>query len=169
MVHAAAGGFAGYIRACVDHVMSVSLLRHNYFWSVYLKGCYTRDSCPEYLKEANFARLKAGLVENIETWTGTVTECLASQREPLTAFVLLDHMDWMALRPSLLEDEWAQIFTVAAPGARAIFRSGGPDASFLPLSVSRRLSFASERAAALHRQDRVGTYGSFHIAHFANA
>jgi S-adenosylmethionine-diacylglycerol 3-amino-3-carboxypropyl transferase len=168
MVHAASGGFAGFIRSCLDHVMSVSLLRQNYFWSVYLNGCYTRESCPEYLKEANFARLKAGLVNNIETFTGTVTECLTSQREPVTAFVLLDHMDWMAPEPRLLEEEWAQIFVVAAPGARVIFRSGGPDARFLPVSVLRRLAFARERAAALHRQDRVGTYGSFHIARFAN-
>jgi S-adenosylmethionine-diacylglycerol 3-amino-3-carboxypropyl transferase len=168
MVHAAAGGFGGFIRACLDHVMSVSLLSRNYFWSVYLQGRYTRESCPEYLKEANFALLKAGLVENIETWTGTVTDCLARQSEPVTAFVLLDHMDWMALRPRLLEEEWAQIFAVAAPGARVIFRSGGPDAGFLPVSICRRLTFFRERAAALHRQDRVGTYGSFHIANFAS-
>ncbi|HWW95197.1 MAG TPA: BtaA family protein [Vicinamibacteria bacterium] len=168
MVHAASGGFAGFIYGCLDHVMSVSLLRQNYFYSVYLNGRYTRDSCPEYLKEANFARLKAGLVDRIETFTGTVTECLARQEEPVTAFVLLDHMDWMVPQPRLLEEEWAGIFAIAAPGARVIFRSGGPDARFLPTSILRRLAFARERAAALHRQDRVGTYGSFHIASFAN-
>jgi S-adenosylmethionine-diacylglycerol 3-amino-3-carboxypropyl transferase len=77
-------------------------------------------------------------------------------------------MDWMVLQPRLLEEEWARIFAIAAPGARVIFRSGGPDARFLPDSILRRLAFARERAAALHRQDRVGTYGSFHIARFAN-
>ena len=49
-------------------------------------------------------------------------------------------------------------------GARVIFRSGAPDARFLPPSVRRRLVFDVERAERLHRQDRVGTYASFHIA-----
>jgi len=54
-------------------------------------------------------------------------------------------------------------------GARVIFRSGGPDEGFLPLSVLRRLGFERERAKRLHRQDRVGTYASFHIARLAPA
>jgi S-adenosylmethionine-diacylglycerol 3-amino-3-carboxypropyl transferase len=164
MVRGGAGGFKGFIRDTLDHVMSLTLLRDNYFWSVYLTGRYGRESCPEYLKRPNFERLKAGLVQNIEARTGTVTACLRAQREPFTAFVLLDHMDWLVEKPRLLEEEWDQIFASAAPGARVIFRSGGKDASFLPSGVLRRLRFDRERAALLHRQDRVGTYGSFHIA-----
>jgi hypothetical protein len=61
------------------------------------------------------------------------------------------------------------IFLAAGLGTRVIFRSGGPDARFLPVSVLRRLHFERERAERLHRQDRVGTYGSFHIARFAPA
>jgi S-adenosylmethionine-diacylglycerol 3-amino-3-carboxypropyl transferase len=164
MVHELSGGFVGFMRDCMDHVMSVALLRDNYFWSVYATGRYSRESCPEYLKTQNFAALKAGLVENVRTVTGTVTECLRSEHERLTAFVLLDHMDWLVGAPNLLEEEWREILAAAAPGARAIFRSGGPDASFLPPRVSERLRFDTERAATLHRQDRVGTYTSFHIA-----
>ncbi len=169
MVHESVGGFAGFLRDCLDHVMSVALLRENYFWSVYLNGRYERLQCPEYLKPANFARLKAGLVERIGTFTGTVTACLAEEREPFTAYVLLDHMDWLVREPRLLAEEWERIFATAAPGARVIFRSGGRDERFLPMSVLRRLVFERERADRLHRQDRVGTYGSFHIAGFAPA
>ena len=50
------------------------------------------------------------------------------------------------------------------PRGRVIFRSGGRDAAFLPRRVRDRLSFEPDLAARLHRQDRVGTYGSFHIA-----
>jgi S-adenosylmethionine-diacylglycerol 3-amino-3-carboxypropyl transferase len=167
MVRERPGGFPAFLRECMDHVLSVALLRENYFWSVYLKGAYTRDSCPEYLKEANFERLKGGLVDRVETFTGTVTDCLARQREPLTAFVLLDHMDWLAAHPRLLEEEWRWIFRSAAPGARVIFRSGAADVRFMPVSVLERLVFDRERALALHRRDRVGTYASFHIARFA--
>jgi len=158
------GGFPGFLRGCMDHVMSVALLRENYFWSVYLNGRYSRESCPRYLQQESFLRLKAGLVDNVRSFTGTVTACLARQSEPITAFVLLDHMDWMASNPRLLEEEWAGIFRSAGPGARVIFRSGARDEFFLPLTVLRRLRFERERAAALHRRDRVGTYASFHIA-----
>jgi S-adenosylmethionine-diacylglycerol 3-amino-3-carboxypropyl transferase len=161
------GGFPAYVRECFDHVMSVALLRDNYFWSVYLTGSYSKESCPRYLQEASFARLKSGLVDNVQTFTGTVTQCLAREEEPLTALVLLDHMDWLVAHPRLLEEEWAGIFRVARGDARVIFRSGGRDELFLPLSVLHRLRFDRERAAELHRRDRVGTYASFHIARLA--
>jgi len=163
------GGFRGYLRDCLDHVMSVTLLRDNYFWHVYLTGRYEQERCPEYLRRANFERLKKGLVENVRVEMGTVTDCLARQTEPITAFVLLDHMDWLVREPTLIEEEWSRIFAVAGPGARVIFRSGAPDARFLPPSVAQRVAFDTERAAALHRRDRVGTYGSFHIGHLAPA
>jgi len=169
MVLERSGGFPAFLRDCLDHVMRVALLRENYFWSVYLTGCYTSESCPRYLEPASFARLKAGLVDNVASFTGTVTECLAREREKVTAFVLLDHMDWLIAHPRLIEEEWAGIFRVADPAARVIFRSGGRDAWFLPLAVLRRLRFERERAEALHLRDRVGTYGSFHIARFAHA
>jgi S-adenosylmethionine-diacylglycerol 3-amino-3-carboxypropyl transferase len=169
MVLARPGGFPDFLRGCLDHVMSVGLLRQNYFWSVYLNGFYTRESCPEYLKAGNFTRLKGGLVDRVETFTGTVTDCLARPQPAFDAFVLLDHMDWLATRPRLLEEEWQGIFRASAPGARVIFRSGGEDVSFLPVSVLRRLRFERERAEELHRRDRVGTYASFHIASLAPA
>jgi S-adenosylmethionine-diacylglycerol 3-amino-3-carboxypropyl transferase len=165
LVAARPGGVVAYLRECLDHVVRVALLRENYFWSVYIRGRYTHESCPEYLKRESFARLKAGLVDRIEVRTGTVTESLAAGAGPFTAFVLLDHMDWMAAKPALLGEEWRRIFAAAAPGARVIFRSGSSDASFLPEAVRERLRFERERALGLHRRDRVGTYGSFHIAH----
>ena len=165
----ARGGVAGFLRRSFDHVMSVGLFRDNYFWSVYVNGRYTPESCPEYLKPSNFDRLKAGLVENVRSETATVTDYLAHDDDGFSAFVLLDHMDWLVQNPRLLEEEWARIFAASRPGARVIFRSGGTDARFLPVSVARRLVFDAERANRLHRQDRVGTYGSFHIARLAAA
>jgi S-adenosylmethionine-diacylglycerol 3-amino-3-carboxypropyl transferase len=165
----AAGGLPAFLRRCLDHVMSVALLRDNYFWSVYVTGRYRRDCCPEYLKPESFARLKSGLVDNVRCVTSTVTDCLRQDREGFGAFVLLDHMDWLANTPHVLEEEWEQIFAAARPGARVIFRSGSSSARFLPVSVARRLLFEPERAKILHARDRVGTYGSFHIARLAPA
>jgi S-adenosylmethionine-diacylglycerol 3-amino-3-carboxypropyl transferase len=161
------GGVVGYLRACLDHVLTVALLRENYFWAVYLNGSYEHEACPEYLKRSNFERLRAGLVDNISIRTMTVSQALAADEEPFTAFVLLDHMDWLVRHPWLLEEEWSHIFARSAAGARIIFRSGARDASFLPVAAVRRLIFDHERAEALHRRDRVGTYGSFHVARVA--
>lgn len=165
LVAARPGGVVAYLRECLDHVVRVALLRDNYFWGVYIRGRYTRESCPEYLKREAFERLRAGLVDRIEVRTGTVTESLARDAGPFTAFVLLDHMDWMARKPALLAEEWRRLLAAAAPGARVIFRSGAREAWFLPAAARERLRFDRERAAELHRRDRVGTYGSFHIAH----
>jgi S-adenosylmethionine-diacylglycerol 3-amino-3-carboxypropyl transferase len=165
LVAARPGGVVAYLRECLDHVIGVALLRDNYFWNVYIRGHYTHESCPEYLKRDQFARLQAGLVDRVSLHTGTVTDSLAAGGERFTAFVLLDHMDWMARRPALLLEEWRRIFAAAAPGARLIFRSGSREASFLPGAVRERLRFEHDRAQAIHRLDRVGTYGSFHIAH----
>ena len=164
MVASAPGGIAGYLRSCLDHVMSVALLRENYFWSVYITGSYPRGHCPEYLKPAPFARLKGGLVDNVSIRTGLLADVVGRSDATYSVFVLLDHMDWLAGAPSALEGEWRELAAKAEPGARVIFRSGASDASFLPESVLARLRFDERRATALHRLDRVGTYGSFHIA-----
>ena len=164
LVASAPGGIAGYLRSCLDHVMSVALLRENYFWSVYITGSYAREHCPEYLKAVPFARLKGGLVDNISIRTGLLADVVGRSDATYSVFVLLDHMDWLAATPSALEAEWRELAAKADPGARFIFRSGARDASFLPRSVLARLLFDEPRAAELHRLDRVGTYGSFHIA-----
>ncbi len=158
---------AAFMLLSLDRVLATVPFRENYFWSVYLRGRYTRESCPEYLKPENVAALKRGLAARVSLRTATVTRCLRDDDEPFSAFVLLDHMDWLTRRPQALAEEWQMIFARARPGARVLFRSAGPDASFLPASVTERLHFDHERAAELHRQDRVGTYGSFHIARIA--
>jgi S-adenosylmethionine-diacylglycerol 3-amino-3-carboxypropyl transferase len=164
LVASCPGGIAGYLRSCLDHVMSVALLRENYFWSVYITGSYARGHCPEYLKPGPFERLKTGLVDNVSIRTGLLVDVVGRSDATYSVFVLLDHMDWLAGAPSALEAEWRELAARAEPGARVIFRSGASDASFLPRSVYERLRFDEPRAATLHRLDRVGTYGSFHIA-----
>ena len=90
--------------------MALCPLRDNYFWRVYVTGRYSRESCPEYLKRPNFLRLKAGLVDRVQSFDGTVTQCLAAATRPFDAFVLLDHMDWLARHQGALQDEWSRIF-----------------------------------------------------------
>lgn len=167
------GGVSGFIRSAVQYVFCELPLADNYFWHVYMTGRYRRDCCPEYLKQENFERLKGGLADRIATHTTTVTKFLQSHDEPVSRFVLLDHMDWMSsYHPDALVEEWEAIRERAAPGARILLRSAHEKPAYLdeirvgpeqrPLRQAFR--FMDEVADALQPQDRVHTYAGFVIA-----
>jgi len=97
--------------------------------------------------------------------TSTITEFLQAHPGVYSHFVLLDHLDWLAWhdKEALLE-EWRQIFRNSGQGTKILFRSAGPDLSFLPVEVTAKLRFFPELTQPLHQRDRVGTYGSLHLA-----
>jgi S-adenosylmethionine-diacylglycerol 3-amino-3-carboxypropyl transferase len=168
-------GVAGFIQEAIEYVARHLPIRTNYFWALYLRGAYTGECCPEYLRRDNFLALKSGLVDRVEPRTMTVTEFLKGHDAPVSRFVLLDHMDWMSsYYPEALAEEWEAILTRATPDARVIFRSAHADPAWLralPVAhagavrpLQERLVFHPELAVALTRQDRVHTYAGFHIA-----
>lgn len=173
------GGIGKFVHDCVEAVFCELPLKDNYFWRVYMKGKYTRECCPEYLKADNFQRLKSGLVERVSTHTTSVQSFLDKHPGTISRFVLLDHMDWLSdhLFP-LLELEWQSIIDRAAPSTRIIWRSGGLRTDFLDrvhvrkngheVALPTLLKLNPELAAELHEKDRVHTYGSFYIADLAN-
>jgi S-adenosylmethionine-diacylglycerol 3-amino-3-carboxypropyl transferase len=157
------GGVPGFVRDAIDYVFRALPVWTNYFWSLYLRGRYSRGCLPEYLKPENFARLKAGRCEAVVPHTATVTGFLRATDERISRFVLLDHMDWMsALRPQALIEEWQAILARATPDARVIFRSARAQPSYLAL-LPAHLEFHPQLAARLAREDRVHTYAGFHI------
>lgn len=169
------GGIAGFIQDRIEAVFKSMPLKDNYFWRVYLTGQYTPECCPEYLKARNFDALKSGVVEKIQSTTNTVEGFLATHDEPISRFVLLDHMDWLYDRfPERLASEWQSILNRATSDARILWRSAALSVDFVdPLVVraeGRRvrigdlLTYRPELASELHDRDRVHTYGSFYIA-----
>ena len=169
------GGLIEFIQECMESVFARLPMKDNYFWRVYMNGSYTRECCPEYLKEENFAPLKDGLVERISTHTDSVQAFLAKHDGNISRFVLLDHMDWLSDRFfPLLESEWQAIVNRAAKNTRIIWRSGGMRTDFIRQvqvnhggkmqSVDELLRYQEELADELHPKDRVHTYGSFFIA-----
>lgn len=169
------GGVAKLIRDALDAVLLELPFHDNYFWRVYVQGHYTPECCPEYLKAANFERLRAGLLDRLHIHTCTVTDLLTEEERQFSKFVLLDHMDWMAYKdPPALAAEWNALLARARPGSRVIFRSAGLRSTFVDhLQLRHRgrehrldhlLRFHTEKAAQLHARDRVHTYGSFYIA-----
>ncbi len=158
------GGVIGYIRDNFKQICTEISLRDNYFWRVYLTGSYTRTCCPNYLKKENFALLRDNL-NHIHTYNTTLTEFLKCHPGPYSHFILLDHQDWLAWHdPRGLEQEWQYILNNSRPGSKILMRSAGPDVSFIPKIAKNSLRFSPKLTAPLHRQDRVGTYGSFHFA-----
>lgn len=167
------GGVAGFIRAAIEYIFRHIPVSTNYFWSVYLRGHYTPECCPEYLKPDNFEALKDGLVDRIAPHTCTVTRFLQGTDERFSKFVLLDHMDWMSsYYPDALAEEWTEILRHATADARVIFRSAHAAPAYLdPIRVNGGrtrlldvLAFQPALAAALQPLDRVHTYAGFHIA-----
>lgn len=172
------GGIAGFIEDMIRFVFTSLPVHDNYFWRVYLTGEYTADCCPDYLRPENFARLKAGLVDRIEIHHCSVASYLERHEQPISRFVLLDHMDWLStLDCPWLQQEWQAIVRRATPDARLLWRSAGRRSDFvdrLEVEVAGQrqrvgdlLHYHTEWAAELHQLDRVHTYGSFFIADLA--
>jgi S-adenosylmethionine-diacylglycerol 3-amino-3-carboxypropyl transferase len=101
----------------------------------------------------------------IRTYDTTLTAFLQKNPGEYTHFILLDHQDWMAHHaPDELEEEWKHILDNSVPGAKILMRSAGMDASFLPSLAKQALRFFPQITRRLHLKDRVGTYGSTHLA-----
>jgi S-adenosylmethionine-diacylglycerol 3-amino-3-carboxypropyl transferase len=158
------GGLGGYVRDKLRRVMTELPIRENYFWRVYLNGRYSPQCCPAYLRPKHFETLAARVIR-VQTHTTSLTSHLRRHPGPYSHFVLLDHQDWLAAHdPAALLEEWEAIVASAAPGAKVLMRSAGLDLSFVPAAVRSRLTLRPDLAEPLHATDRVGTYGSLHLA-----
>ncbi|NEQ64933.1 MAG: BtaA family protein [Symploca sp. SIO2D2] len=168
-------GVAEFVEERCREVFSELPIGDNYFWQVFIKGKYTPNCCPEYLKEENFQLLKAGLVDCISTHTDTVAQFLEHNDIDISHFVLLDHMDWLSnYQYAELEREWQAIVNRSGKKSRILFRSACFEVEYLnPICVSVQgrkstladiLEYEHDLAQQLHPQDRVHTYGSFYIA-----
>lgn len=159
-----AGGVPEYLVAKLRRVFTQTPMRENYFWRVYVRGSYTRECCPNYLKEENFAVLRER-VHRVRVVTGSLTDFLRCDPGRFTHVTLLDHQDWLAGHdPLALDAEWRALLDRSAARARILLRSAGRVLDFLPAWLPDRLRFAPERTEPLHLLDRVGTYGSLHLA-----
>ncbi|MBK1703992.1 DUF3419 family protein [Halochromatium glycolicum] len=169
-------GVAGFVRESIDYVFGQLPVWTNYFWAVYVRGRYTQDCCPEYLKPDNFSALKAGLADCIQLHTATVSELLTTTEQRFSKYVLLDHMDWMSsYAPEALTEEWRLVLKRARADARIIFRSAHAAPAYLQdleLGAGHGrlrdcLRFHPDLSARMQPLDRVHTYAGFHIADVA--
>ncbi len=167
------GGVAGFVRDAIGYIACELPARTNYFYALYVHGEYDIDCCPEYLTRGGFQALRDGLVDRVVPSTTTVTDFLRRHEEPISRYVLLDHMDWMSGHdPLALQEEWDMMLARAQAGTRILFRSAHSEPAYLSRvtvggtrrPLRRSLHFHDDLARALTREDRVHTYAGFHIA-----
>ncbi|MCB9076172.1 MAG: BtaA family protein [Anaerolineaceae bacterium] len=157
-------GVVGYVRDNLKRVFTEVLMHENYFWRVYLTGSYSRSCCPNYLKPANLDLLQANN-DRIESHTTTLAGFLKENPGNYSHFILLDHQDWLAWHdPNALREEWQLILENSQVGTKILMRSAGSDINFIPNSIQTSLRFFPQLTLPLHQLDRVGTYGSLHLA-----
>lgn len=83
----------------LDPVVKHSLLRNdNYHYHLCLKGKYSRESCPLYLKPEGFEALKrngAKALDSFRLHTDSIVNVLRGLADDsLTHAIVMDHMDW---------------------------------------------------------------------------
>jgi len=161
------GGLLGFLQDRMRRVFTELPVHSNYFWRVYVKGSYSRECAPEYLREENFEKLRAGMA-HLHVTTSTISDYLRANPKPFTHFILLDHQDWLANNnPEALREEWELILDNAGDGAQILMRSAGPEVDFLPEFAMQALQFHPERTSPLNDRIRVGTYWSLHLGTIA--
>jgi S-adenosylmethionine-diacylglycerol 3-amino-3-carboxypropyl transferase len=152
------------VRSKIKHVLTRVPIADNYFWRAYLMGCYDSDCCPRYLRPEN-GHLLAKRTERVTMHNQSLSNFLREHPGRYTHFVLLDHQDWLAANdPVALREEWELILQNSAMGARILMRSAGTNVDFIPEDIRRKLDFRDDLTASVHLRDRVGTYGSTHLA-----
>ncbi len=161
-----AGGIPGFLQAKLEQVFTEIPFWENYFWQVYMRGSYTRECRPNYLREEHQPVLR-DRVDRIKTHSSTIANFLREHPAAYSHYVLLDHQDWMAAhRPEALAEEWQLILENSRPGTAILMRSASPEIDFIPAFARERLDLVDEaRTEALHQRDRVGTYGCTLFAH----
>jgi len=185
-----------FMKKSLEYALTELLISENYHWRVYFTGSYTKEICPEYLKESNFNKLKSGLVDNISLHTCTITEFLQKYpQKDISKFILLDHMvrfyptlpkwpsintfclkDWMSDKPELLAEEWQEIITHCTPNAQMLWRSAAKETDFVfntpvthkgeKVKLGDIIIPNRKLAEKLHKEDRVHTYTSFYIGNY---
>lgn len=158
------GGVGRYMTDAVRHVFTQLDIRQNYFWRVYMDGYYTKECCPNYLKEAHYDTLR-NRVNRVQTHTTSVSQFLRNNPGQYSHYVLLDHQDWLAANDvPALEEEWHYILKNSRPGTKILLRSAALYIDFFPSFVNERVDWVpQEELAESHKQDRVGTYGSVYL------
>ncbi len=157
------GGVGKFAEERLRYIFTELPIQDNYFWYLYTHGHYSKQNCPEYLREENFEILSKN-EQKLQTHTCTIQSFLEQHPNTYSHYILLDHQDWLAhYAPDILMKEWKEILKNSTSGTKILLRSASRSIDFFPDFVMEAVDF-SPMAAETHQNDRVGTYGSTYLA-----
>lgn len=164
---ASGGDPAALIRRRIEKLACDFPISENYFaWQAFGRRYDTEDrgAVPAYLQEETY-KIVRQRTDRVETHLASMTDFLAGQpAQSLDRYVLLDAQDWM--NEEQITALWCQITRTAAPEARVIFRTAGPDSPLerkLPADVIGRWQYDTDNVQAYFDADRSSIYGGFHV------
>lgn len=150
-----------YVARTLDGVAEHSSLRNsNYFYYNCMTGHFLRDNCPSYLKEENFAKLKAGMIGGLEVVTGTFMDELKARK--YTKVILMDHLDWMDDATS--KNVAVTLGQQVLPGGIVIWRSAALTPPYAAQIAKQGFEVRCIQRADQGYMDRVNMYSSFYVA-----
>lgn len=149
-----------FIVGSLSTVFKEYKLSENYFWYLYINGNYSKETCPNYLKQENFELLKQNSVK-VNLITDTFYNVLEESADnSYTHIILLDHFDWFWKDKDTQLKVWNQIKRVAKPNAKILFRSAASSRDYLIPEIQYEIEFRDDLTRSFSNRGRVGTYGS---------
>ncbi|MFZ4543688.1 MAG: DUF3419 family protein [Saprospiraceae bacterium] len=156
-------GAFGFIQSRMHNVFTQIPFSENYFWKVYIEGHYSKDCCPNYLKDEHYEDIQQNR-KKVKTYNATLSSFLQDHPGWYSHFVLLDHQDWLAHHyPDALEEEWKLILNNSRKGTKILLRSASEEVNFFPDFIKESVVFEKEKTSEMHKKDRVGTYASVYL------
>ncbi len=135
-------------------------LSQNYFWYLYIKGQYSKETCPNYLNEENFELLHQN-VGKVKLVTDTFYNQLKNSPDnSYSHIILLDHFDWFWEDKETQLKVWNEIKRVAKPKAKILFRSAASNRNYLIPEIQNEIVYRDDLTSGFTNRGRVGTYGS---------
>ena len=153
------GKTAEYIAATLDPLPKRSLFKDdNYFYHVCLQSCYSRDSCPAYLKKENYEQLSsAKALDAFRIHTDYLQEVMKDlEPDSITKAILMDHADWFDTNGETLLDEIQSLKRVVKSGGKVLFRSAAKSPWYVALFEDQ--GFQCERVSIRELGQSIDRY-----------
>lgn len=149
-----------FIVGSLNTVFKEFPISQNYFWYLYIKGQYSKKTCPNYLKEENFELLRQN-VSKINLVTDTFFNQLKNSHDnSYSHIILLDHFDWFWQDTETQLKVWTEIKRVAKPNAKILYRSAASNRYYLIPEIQNEIDYRDDLTSGFTNRGRVGTYGS---------
>jgi betaine lipid synthase len=149
-----------YFYRCIDNVFTNVLMSDNHFYYNILNGRYSKKTCPAYLKEENFLKLKnTDMLDHLIISTDYFVNEVRKRK--YDKVILMDHIDWLDNKSA--SELVKALYDHVNTNGVMILRS----ASLCPFYISlfKDIGFTASELDRIDKtgyMDRVNMYASFY-------